>query len=182
MKYLVLFFAMAIVTVFAAPAEKFPQTLLVEGNVTLRLNGVGTREKFWIDLYRIGLYIPAKCRKASFIIKEEQPQLVKVVIVSSFISDKAMREGIEKGFEKSTSGQMGSLGKRIDNFIAAFASGIQKGDEYDLFYSPGTGVSVVKNGHILTTIPGRDFKEALFGIWLGELPAQQSLKKALLGL
>ena len=33
----------------------------------------------------------------------------------------------------------------------------------------------------LGTIPCLDLKKALFAIWLGEVPAQDSLKKALLG-
>jgi long-chain acyl-CoA synthetase len=31
------------------------------------------------------------------------------------------------------------------------------------------------------TIPGEDFNRALLRIWLGELPADASLKKAMLG-
>ena len=43
------------------------------------------------------------------------------------------------------------------------------------------GVIVNKNGKLLTTIRGLEFKKALFGIWLGEKPADKNLKKGMLG-
>ncbi len=168
------------VMAWAAPGVTFPETVVMEGH-TLQKNGSGTREKFWIDLYRAALYLPAKTHDASRIIRADEPQLLRLVIVSSFISEKTMRKGIEEGFEKATDKETAPLQKRIDRFVAAFASGIQKGDRYDLFYRPGSGVEVKKNGEIITTIPGKDFKEALLAIWLGDKPAQKSLKEDLLG-
>ena len=37
------------------------------------------------------------------------------------------------------------------------------------------------NGNKAGVIPGIDFKKGLFGIWLGEDPADSDLKKGLLG-
>ena len=46
---------------------------------------------------------------------------------------------------------------------------------------PGRGVEVYKNQEKGSLTEGLIFKQALFGIWLGDKPAQRSLKKELLG-
>jgi hypothetical protein len=46
---------------------------------------------------------------------------------------------------------------------------------------PGKGVESYKNGTLQGTIEGMDFKKALFGIWLGNKPADDDLKAAMLG-
>ncbi|WGZ94306.1 MAG: chalcone isomerase family protein [Candidatus Thiothrix putei] len=61
-----------------------------------------------------------------------------------------------------------------------FKEAIKEGDVYDFVYTPAK-VVIIKNGKPSATIAGNDFKQALFGIWLGENPIQASLKKALLG-
>ena len=43
------------------------------------------------------------------------------------------------------------------------------------------GPRVTKNGTVKGTIPGIEFKKALFSIWLGTPPVQESLKAEMLG-
>ena len=52
---------------------------------------------------------------------------------------------------------------------------------FDIFYVPNKATLVVKNGKLMAKIEGLDFKKALFGIWLSDVPADKNLKKALLG-
>jgi len=115
------------------------------------------------------------------IIHAEEPQLLRLVIVSSLISEKRMKKGIEEGFERSTHGHTEALKDRIDRFTEAFGDRLSKKERLDLFYEPGKGVTVLKNGKPMTTLKGHDFKEALWGIWLGERPVQKDLKTKLLG-
>jgi len=44
-------------------------------------------------------------------------------------------------------------------------------------YVPGEGPAVSVNGSEKTRIPGLDFKKAVFGICLGERPADKDLKR-----
>jgi len=57
-----------------------------------------------------------------------------------------------------------------------------KGDKYVIAYIKNKGVVVMKNGKKLKTIPGYEFKKALFGIWLCPEPADEDLKEGMLGL
>lgn len=50
-----------------------------------------------------------------------------------------------------------------------------------MVYVPGRGLEVYKNDKLETTIENPKFKKALFGIWLGEDPAQSSLKEGMMG-
>jgi hypothetical protein len=70
---------------------------------------------------------------------------------------------------------------KIDMFKGFFKEKINKKDIFIIVYVPGEGVSVLKNGVKKGTIDGLDFKKALFGIWLGNKPADDDLKAGMLG-
>ena len=163
-----------------AEERGFAPKVRMEGTA-LTLNGHGVREKFWIDLYEVALHLPQADNDARRIVEADEPQLLRLVIVSSLISKKKMEKGIREGFQRSTRGRTEGLQERIDRFTEAFGETLEKGDRIDLFYRPGVGVTVYKNGRPVTTLEGKDFKEALWGIWLGEEPVQKSLKNDLLG-
>jgi hypothetical protein len=56
-------------------------------------------------------------------------------------------------------------------------------DVYNLIYNPAdASVYVYKNDELKGTVPGIDFKIALFGIWLSNNPVDEQLKKDLLGI
>jgi hypothetical protein len=57
----------------------------------------------------------------------------------------------------------------------------QKGDIIGLNYHSGDAVYLSKNNKQLGKFEGLPFKQALFSIWLGEVPAQESLKEEMLG-
>jgi len=50
-----------------------------------------------------------------------------------------------------------------------------------LAYEPGVGTHLMNGDESVSVIPGLEFKQALFGIWLSDKPAQASLKKKMLG-
>ncbi len=150
---------------------------------TLILNGGGLREKFWIDLYVGGLYLPEKMNNATRIMAANQTQAIKLVIVSSLITSEKMEEAVEEGFEKSTNNNTKPLRSKIDKFKSFFGKEpITKGDIFDIVYVPGKGVVVYKNNKMLGVVEGMEFKKALFGIWLGEDPADEDLKEGMLGI
>ena len=50
-----------------------------------------------------------------------------------------------------------------------------------MIYVPEKGVLIYKNNKDMGIMPGLDFKQALFGIWLCNKPADKDLKKGMLG-
>lgn len=148
----------------------------------LVLNGAGIRKKLFIKLYVGGLYLKATSNIAPEIIQADQPMAIRLHMISSMITSEKMATSTREGFHKATGGNIVPLKARIEKFIAVFLrEEIKKNDIYDLKYLPGRGVEVYKNGTSHALVAGLDFKQALFGIWLGEQPAQQSLKAGMLG-
>ncbi len=66
-------------------------------------------------------------------------------------------------------------------FIDVFKEEIKVDDTFNMVYIPSVGVEIYKNDKLASTIKGLEFKKALFGIWIGEKPAQSSLKEEMLG-
>jgi hypothetical protein len=151
-------------------------------NPPLILNGAGIRSKFFFDLYVGALYLQQKNSNAKEIIESNEPMAIRLHIISSLISSKKMRNATLEGFENSTNSNISPIKKEIDQFLSVFKDKIKKGDVYTFIYKPSVGTEIYKNGTLKSTIPGLDFKKALFGIWLGDKPAQKSLKKEMLGL
>lgn len=155
---------------------------LKQGSIELVLNGGGIRKKAFFKLYTAGLYVSAKTKNAADIVNADKPTAFRLTITSSVISSSNMSEAIQEGFEKSLNGKIGAMQPKIDQLVATFKSEeIKEGDIFELFYVPGEGVKASKNGKLKNTIPGLDFKKALFGIWLSENPVDSDLKAGLIG-
>lgn len=160
---------------------KLPATIKA-GDNTATLNGGGIRKKLFFKLYVGGLYLQNKSSDAKAIINADEAMAVKLQITSGMISSENMSEAITEGFEKSTGGNMKPLQAKIDEFVNTFKkSEIVEGNVFDIVYVPGKGVESYKNGALQGTIDGMDFKKALFAIWLGDEPADDDLKEAMLG-
>lgn len=158
-----------------------PATLKA-GESSVTLNGGGIRKKLFFKLYVGGLYLTNKSSDAAGIIKADEAMAVKLQITSGMISSENMSEAINEGFENSTGGNTAPLKEKISKFVDTFKkSEIVEGNVFDIVYVPGVGVQSYKNGKLQSTIEGLDFKKALFGIWLSDKPADDDLKKAMLG-
>lgn len=183
-KALILFFAMAFIAV--APAQTKAGGATIPNNVSfegekLVLNGVGVREKFWMDMYAGALYLGNKSSNANSIMNANEPMAIKLHIVSKLISSDKMIEAVNEGFENSTNGNLTPIKSEIDKFISFFRDEISKNDVFDIVYLPSKGVVVYKNGNERGAIKGMEFKKALFGIWLSNKPADENLKEGMLG-
>ncbi|MCK5917516.1 MAG: chalcone isomerase family protein [Cocleimonas sp.] len=165
---------------YTAGGVTLPDKMEVSGK-TLLLNGAGVRTKFVLTLYAGGLYLKAKNANANKIVQSNEVMAIRLKIISRFITSEKMITATREGFHNATSGKMAALHPQINQFMSAFKQKIVKGDEFDFVYTPTTGTQVIKNSKVLTTIKSLPFKKALFGIWLSNRPAQQSLKKEMLG-
>lgn len=151
------------------------------GDTSLVLNGAGIRTKFFMDMYVGGLYLKQKSSNSAAIVNGDEPMATRLHIISGMITSERMEEAVREGFEKSTNGNTAPIQQEIENFINIFKEKINVNDIFEFFYVPGKGLEVYKNGAPARVVPGIAFKKALFGIWIGDNPAQSSLKEAMLG-
>lgn len=152
------------------------------GEENLVLNGAGVRSKFGLKLYVGSLFLPEKSTDAQAIITADEPMAVRLNIVSGMITSEKMEDATREGFENATGGNTDPIREDIETFIAVFHEPIKEGDSFDLVYFPARGVEVYKNGNPVSVVGDMRFKQALFGIWLCDKPAQKSLKEGMLGM
>ncbi|WP_150914082.1 chalcone isomerase family protein [Marinobacter halotolerans] len=157
-----------------------PETYSAMGT-ELKLNGAGTRSKWFMDLYVGGLYVPSTIDDGQAIINADEPQAITLHIISGMITSDKMKSATMEGFENATDGDLAAIQSEVDAFLDVFSAEIQEGDVFDLVYLPGEGTRVLKNGEPKATIGDLEFKKALFGIWLSDKPAQEDLKEKMLG-
>lgn len=148
---------------------------------TLVLNGAGVRSKFFMDLYVGSLYLPVKASQLDSVL--EQPiAVIQLTITSGMITSDKMRGAIEEGFDAATDNNIGSIKSDIQDFTQLFADEIVEGDQFTFVTQKGKGVTSIKNGQVQGNIAGEAFRQALLKIWLGDRPAQHSLKQDMLAL
>jgi hypothetical protein len=154
---------------------------LTAGKTNLILNGAGLRKKLFIKVYAGGLYLTQQNKDSQKIIEADEPMIIRMHFIYDGVSADKLIGAWNEGFENATGGNIAPLKEKIDQFNGFFKEEAKKGDIYDVIYIPGQGISVEIKGKSMGTIPGLDFKQAVFAIWLGQKPADDDLKKGMLG-
>ena len=182
---------MALALLFVAPLAHSELTagihieeeITAENGEILQLNGVGLREKLWVDIYVGSLYLAEKNSNIAEILSTSTAYRLQIDFVYKEVAKQKLQNAWRDGFEKNQNKEtMTQLKSRTELFYSYFETNAVKGDRYSLDYIPGTGTKITKNKKLKGIIPGVDFKNALLEIWLGNFPADSSLKKGLLGL
>lgn len=159
---------------------KVPDRIKISGT-EINLNGAGVLSKFFVDQYLCALYLIQKTSDSEKIIEADETMEIKIYVISDEVTSGSMKEDILDGFRNSAGEDVINLIPEIDSFIKLFSDEIKVNDVFDFIYTPDKGVQTYRNRKLFGTIPGLDFKKALFGIWLCENPVKNRLKKELLG-
>ncbi len=150
---------------------------------TLVLNGLGLREKFWVDVYVGSLYLTSKTSQVGDILSSQKAFRIQMDFIYKEVDKEKLVATWREGFEKNQSEEtLATIKDHMQQFYVFFNANAVAKDQFILEYIPGEGTTVSKNDHVLGTIPGADFKNALLEIWLGNHPADKDLKKGMLGL
>ena len=157
-----------------------PDTLAA-GKNQLVLNGAGLRKKLIIKVYAGGLYLMQKSSDAQKIISADEPMAIRMHFIYDGVSADKLIAAWNEGFANVTGGNIAAIKKEADAFNSFFTEEAKKGDIYDIVYLPEQGISLYMKGKLKGTVKGLEFKKAAFGIWLGDKPADNSLKKGMLG-
>jgi len=150
------------------------------GETTLVLNGVGSRTKAFIGLYESGLYLQQTSKDAAAIISADECMAVRVKITSRLVSRASLVSSLEEGLEKSTKGNVAEIRAETAQFLQLLDEELRIDDIIDFVHVPSKGLYVIKNGTAKGVVPNLKFKQALFGIWLSDKPADETLKRAML--
>ncbi|MBN1205092.1 MAG: chalcone isomerase family protein [Myxococcaceae bacterium] len=157
---------------------KFPETVSVEGK-ELKLNGAGLRTKVVFKVYAAGLYVETPSQDAAQLISADQIKRVRMTMLRDLEKSK-ITDAITEGVQRNSKAQLAALKQRLDTFNAAIPD-LKKGDELTITYIPGKGTQVQSKTGQEISVEGKDFADALFGVWLGKEPADDDLKEGMLG-
>ncbi|PZP30192.1 MAG: hypothetical protein DI603_15655 [Roseateles depolymerans] len=164
---------------------KYEQALDVGGH-KLQLNGAGIRYKFIVKVYTAGLYLQAHAGTTAEVLAQPGPKRIHIQMLRDIDGNelgKLFTKGIEANaprdeFVKSVNGVL-----KLSEIFASRKQ-LNSGDNFSVDYVPGQGSMVLLNGKPMLSEPIKEpeFYSALLRIWLGDKPADDNLKDALLGV
>jgi hypothetical protein len=180
--------ALAIAALFVSASARgaeregvsLPDRTTVDGR-PLVLNGTGVRKATFlkVKVYVAGLYLERPTTDARAILDGNQPKQMEMVFVHK-VGRKDIVKAWEEGFSKNAAANLPALRSRITK-LNSWMSDFHEGQKLTFTHVPGQGVRVAVDGAERGEIPGDDFARALFSVWLGPAPPNESLKKGLLG-
>lgn len=162
---------------------KYDNTLQI-ANTSLMLNGAGVRYKAVFKVYAAGLYLTRRANTTEAVLAAPGPKRMQIVMLREINASelgKLFTRGMEDNapkdeFSKSVAGtlKMSEIFFRIKKLNA--------GDSFSVDWVPGVGTTIIVNGKpAADPIKEPEFFSALVKIWLGQSPADNLLKDALLG-
>lgn len=159
---------------------EFPDTIQLASDPdrTLQLHGLGLlRYRVVFRGYVAALYLPEGVSGDRAL--GDVPRRLELSYFWSIGADdfaEAANQILARDLDEA---QLETLRPRIDSLHRSYRD-VNPDDRYALTYIPGIGTELRLNGELLATIPGEDFARAYFGIWLGERPLDEGLRKDLL--
>ena len=150
----------------------------IAGNIKLRLTGTGLLRYWGFKAYTGALY------------------LEDGVSIDDVLADRAKRIELEyyrpikgKDFGPATDE---SIAKNVDadtfnrlrpeiEYHNSLYEDVKPGDRYSLTYIPGRGTELTLNGEPKGIIEGAEFAAAVFSIWVGSKPVDESFRNQIMG-
>jgi len=150
----------------------------------LKLNGAGVRVRAIFKVYVMGLYLPDKKKTAAEVLAVDGPRRFTLVMLRDISGEdfgEAFMSGINKNTDKAEKSKIINQMAKFGEIFTAQGS-LKKGDILVTDWVPGTGTVMTLNGKSVSEpLPDVAFYNALLKIWLGDKPADTTLKPALLG-
>ncbi|MFN4325049.1 MAG: chalcone isomerase family protein [Azonexus sp.] len=152
------------------------------GNNELLLNGAGLRSKLFIKVYVGALYVGQKASTPAAIYDSPVPRRMVLRLLRDLDADSlhsALDEGLRNNHTPAELSDMQAQADQLAGIMKAIGK-VREGDTISIDFS-SDGIVVSQNGEVRGKVAGAGFARALLKVWLGDKPADASLKKALLG-
>lgn len=153
------------------------------GEKNLVLNGYGKRQAkiafIKVDVYASGLYLEKKSQNPEEILSSPQVKHIKLRFLRD-LEKKKLVDAFSKGTTENCPQDCEALKGQIQS-MESYLTDVKKGDELSFTFHPERVEMQVK-GEVKAPIAGGNFSRSLLGAWLGPKPADEGLKKALLGV
>jgi len=164
--------------VAGAGRAAMPETASVGGR-TLRLSGSAVQTLLWFQVYSVALYLERPVASAEEAIASEQPKALRLVLhrkASRSQIGSALRDGMRRA-----GADLAALKPRLDELLASIPDDMKAGDALHIDYLPGGGTLLSDGRGRSLRIKGKDFADALLGVWLGPGPEMARIRRGLVG-
>jgi len=166
-------FALEVAGVNVAPTVSVQQK-------TLTLNGAGIRKAYtFVKVYVGSLYTERKVTTTAQLVADTGEKLVRMNFVYKKVDKGDIVKVFAEGFEKNSPAIAGTAEAKA--FLSWFTSDFLAGDTVDISLSPDGTVAATHNGKALGTVRSPALAQGVLLIWFGEKPADDGLKKGMLG-
>jgi hypothetical protein len=159
-----------------------PDKARVQGR-DLVLNGAGARQRFFFNVYAMGLYLPEKKADAAAVLAQPGPKRISLHMLRNVGAEsfsEALVEGLKENHSEAEFQALAPGVKALTDIMAEVKEA-KKGMVIALDWT-GTATRVSIDGRpVGQPIAGENFYRSLLRIWLGDHPVQNDLKKKLLG-
>ncbi len=156
-----------------------PETTSISNHV-LKLNGYGIRKKFFVSVYVGSLYTAGPVSSLAEVLDDPDDKLVRMVFVHKKVGRDKIVEAFAEGFARNTPELSGTSEAR--QFLSLFRNDFSSGDTVDLELGKAGRVVARLNDRVLGTLESLPLARGILAIYLGEHPADDDLKKGMLGL
>jgi hypothetical protein len=156
-----------------------PDDIQIEGE-RLLLNGMGIREKYWQEIYVIGLYLPYRSGSADQIMYDNVPKRLQSTFIFPKVSREQLQDSLTENLDRNPS--ISHETKQQMMLCRDWMEDLSAGDEIIFDYHPEVGTSVSIKGEVKGVIPGEEFMQAILYIYLGPNASFPPLRDDLLGL
>lgn len=150
------------------------------GEADIPLKGVGLFRLWGFKVYVAGYYGLGSSERQGVRAATDGPKRLRIHYLRS-IDKNDLIKAAEVHLAQTPGVDVASLRSRLDRIHASYQS-VQAGDEYELRYVPTEGTTLLFNGKPVVTLPGEDFAQAYFGLWVGANPLSDGLRDRLLGV
>jgi len=181
---------LAVFTFSSFSAElDFDEIFQINENKALPLRNYAVFAPVSFSLYAIGLYVEGSETDNMKLKNTDKPMAIQLMSLYRWLKMKKLMGELRRGFSYGMDhdkAYLASIQVKIDYFIDLLMStgkrNLGKYKRVTFFYEPGIGTRVSYEGKILGTVPGLDFKKALFGIWLNNNCANDELRNKIVKL
>jgi long-chain acyl-CoA synthetase len=159
---------------------KLPDKASVAGHDVV-LNGAGLRTKVVFKVYVGSLWLPGKAQDLAGVLAQS-PRRIQMNLLRKLTADQLVDALVDGLRDNTDAAGRAAIAHETDALVAAMKGfgDVAEGSVVTLDFVDGA-THVTLDGHERATIPGDAFNRALTRVWLGDHPAQASLKAAMLG-
>ncbi|MFA5088532.1 MAG: chalcone isomerase family protein [Candidatus Omnitrophota bacterium] len=144
----------------------------------LILRGIGDKRLLLFKIFVAGLYLRDDTPSAEAL--EDVPKRLEVAYFVKIPGKRLAQETRKRIIQNTTPEEYARIKARVDIMDGYFVD-ISPGDHFSNTYVPGMGTRFVYNGRLIGEIEGADFAKALFAVWVGGHPIDETLRARLLG-